>query len=101
MAQDTAGFKGMGTGTEQAGDITAKVAAVLARYDPAKLTAADAKAINNAFRQAGVKRGRAQQEAIAAAGFDPHTISKLDPPPEHPKGGSPPKPDKGRQENQN
>ncbi|MCP4116967.1 MAG: hypothetical protein GY737_16495 [Desulfobacteraceae bacterium] len=59
-----------------------KVASILSNYDPSNLTAADARAINDAFREAGVRRGPAQQEAIKAAGFDPHQISSLDPPPD-------------------
>lgn len=62
-------------------DLTARVAQILSNYDSANLTAADAKAINNAFREAGVRRGPGQKAAIKAAGFDPRTISSLDPPP--------------------
>ena len=60
----------------------AKVVSILSRYDSSKLTAADAKAINNAFREAGIRQGPGQQEAIEAAGFDPQKISSLDPPPD-------------------
>lgn len=59
-----------------------KVNAILSEYKASSLTEADAKAINNAFRNAGIKRGPEQQEAIKAAGFDPQKISSLDPPPE-------------------
>ncbi len=63
-------------------DMKAKVASILARYKAASLTAADARAINDAFRAAGIRRGPGQKEAIEAAGFDPKKISALDPPPE-------------------
>ncbi|MCP4022743.1 MAG: hypothetical protein GY729_12940 [Desulfobacteraceae bacterium] len=59
----------------------AKVASILSKYNGATLTQADAIAINNAFREAGIRQGQAQQEAIIAAGFDPKRISSLDPPP--------------------
>ncbi len=64
------------------GDIKTTVVSILSKYDSGNLTAADANAINNAFREAGVHRGTAQQEAIQAAGFDPKKISSLDPPPD-------------------
>ncbi len=63
-------------------EYTSAVAAILKNYNAATLTAADAKAINNAFRQVGVRQGDMQKEAIKAAGFDPRKISSLDPPPE-------------------
>ncbi len=66
----------------QTDDLKAKVLAILSGYDPSSLTAADANAINNAFRQAGVRRGSGQREAIEAAGFDAKEISTLDPPPD-------------------
>ncbi len=63
-------------------ELKSKVADILSKYNPDSLTAADAKAINNAFREAGIRRGAAQQEAIKATGFDPRKISCLDPPPD-------------------
>jgi len=62
-------------------ELLSKVAAILSPYSPSSLTAADAKAINNAFRKAGIRRGPGQPEAIKAAGFDPEKIRSLDPPP--------------------
>ncbi len=61
---------------------TAQVISILSKYDASNLTSEDAKAINNAFRAADIRRGPGQQQAIKAAGFDPKTISALDPPPE-------------------
>jgi len=79
-------------GRERAGEsgyitdeLKAKVKAILSQYDPSSLTAEDAKAINNAFRAAGIRRGPGQRDAIRAAGFDPKKISTLDPPPSEPK----------------
>ena len=63
-------------------ELLSKVAAILSQYSPSSLSAADAKAINNGFRKAGVRRGPGQPEAIKAAGFDPEKIRALDPPPE-------------------
>ncbi len=76
------------TKTEQSisSNLKSTVAKILSNYDSATLTAANAKAINNAFREAGVRRGPGQQEAIEAAGFDPRKISSLDPPPEESSG---------------
>ncbi len=70
--------------TEQSvsNDLTARVAQILSNYDSENLTAADAKSINAAFREAGIRRGPGQKEAIEASGFAPRAISSLDPPPE-------------------
>ncbi len=62
-------------------ELEARVKAILANYDASNLSKEDAIAINNAFRNAGIRRGPGQREAIIAAGFDPQTISSLDPPP--------------------
>ncbi len=69
------------------GDQNALVASILSKYDASSLTVEDAKAINNAFRNAGIRRGPGQQEAIEAAGFDPRKISSLDPPPDRARQG--------------
>ena len=70
-------------------DQKARVASILSRYDAASLTVEDARAINNAFRAAGIRRGPCQPEAIRAAGFNPERIRSLDPPPERPTGKKP------------
>ncbi len=57
---------------------------ILAAYDSTTLTAADAKAINEAFRAAGLRQGPGLQAAIRAAGFSPERIGALDPPPNRP-----------------
>ncbi len=62
--------------------IKAKVQGILANYNADNLTKEDATAINNAFREAGIRKGPAQRQAIIAAGFSPQSISSLDPPPE-------------------
>jgi phosphatidylethanolamine-binding protein (PEBP) family uncharacterized protein len=59
----------------------AKVKSILSRYEADSLTAKDAKAINTAFREAGLRNGPGLMEAIKEAGFVPEEISKLDPPP--------------------
>jgi len=60
----------------------AQVKAVLSKYNEASLTADDAKAINETFRQAGLRNGPALQQAIKDAGFVPEKIGALAPPPE-------------------
>ena len=60
----------------------ARVVSILSQYDSSSLTVEDAKAINNAFREAGIRKGPGQREAIEAAGFDARKISTLDPPPD-------------------
>jgi hypothetical protein len=72
------------TGNKQtaSNDYKTQVASILSKYNASSLTAEDAKAINNAFRNAGIHRGPEQKEAIEAAGFDPQKISSLDPPPD-------------------
>ncbi|MCP4689973.1 MAG: hypothetical protein GY859_18115 [Desulfobacterales bacterium] len=62
----------------------ARVKTILSRYDASSLTAADARAIHEAFRDAGIRKGPGQRNAIVAAGFDPDKIRDLDPPPERP-----------------
>jgi len=60
---------------------TAKVKSILAKYRESSLTAADARAINDAFRSAGIRNGSALQQAIRGAGFTPEKIGALAPPP--------------------
>jgi Spy/CpxP family protein refolding chaperone len=57
------------------------VKSILSKYDESSLTAADARAINDAFRTAGLRGGPGLHDAIREAGFDPEAISKLAPPP--------------------
>ena len=72
---------------EQGRDVTltadqvATVKAILSKYDPATLTAEQAKAIHEAFRKAGLRGGPAMGDAIKAAGFDPDKLRDLAPPP--------------------
>jgi hypothetical protein len=54
---------------------------ILSKYDPKKLTAADAKAIHEKLRQAGIHAGPETRDVIIAAGFDPDKLRTLDPPP--------------------
>ncbi len=62
----------------------AQVKSILSKYNASSLTAADAKAIHKAFRDAGIRKGPGQRNAILAAGFDPKKIRDLDPPPDRP-----------------
>ncbi len=68
-------------------ELKAKVKVILSKYDANNLTKEDAVAINNEFRTADIRKGFAQRQAIIAAGFNPQTISSLDPPPERKKDG--------------
>ena len=62
----------------------ARVKDILSKYDPSSLTAKDARAINDAFRAAGLRNGPGLQDAIREAGFKPERIGELDPPPDRP-----------------
>lgn len=64
--------------TEQA----AQVKQILSLYAATSLTAADAIAVHNAFREAGLRGGPAMNETIKAAGFDPDKLRNLAPPPD-------------------
>jgi Raf kinase inhibitor-like YbhB/YbcL family protein len=58
-----------------------QVKTILAKYNPATLDAAQARAIHDAFRQAGLRGGPAMNDAVRAAGFDPDKLRDLAPPP--------------------
>ncbi|MBP7864834.1 MAG: hypothetical protein KA419_02710 [Acidobacteria bacterium] len=60
----------------------ARVAAILSRFEPNELTPEIARAIHEAFRQAGLRAGPAMADAIRAAGFDPDKLRDLAPPPD-------------------
>ena len=49
-------------------------------YNASKLTAADAKAIHEKLREAGIHAWPETRDAIIAAGFDPEKLRTLDPP---------------------
>ena len=57
-----------------------KVKAILSNYNAATLTANDAKAIHEAFREAGFRGGPTTEEAIREAGFNPEKLHDLAPP---------------------
>jgi hypothetical protein len=59
---------------------TATIKNILSKYNASKLTAADAKAIHEKFREAGLHAGPETNDAIIAAGFDPEKLRDLDPP---------------------
>ncbi|MFZ4707550.1 MAG: hypothetical protein ACOYMF_16240, partial [Bacteroidales bacterium] len=60
---------------------TQQIKKILSGYNASKLTAADAKAIQNKFRDAGIHAGPETNNAINAAGFDPEKLKTLAPPP--------------------
>jgi phosphatidylethanolamine-binding protein (PEBP) family uncharacterized protein/Spy/CpxP family protein refolding chaperone len=66
----------------------AQVKAILSKYDPKSLTAETARAIHEAFRQAGLRGGPAMADTIKAAGFDPDKLRDLAPPPDRGNGGN-------------
>lgn len=71
---------------------TQQIKKILSGYNAAKLTAADAKAIQEKFRQAGIHAGPETASAITAAGFDPEKLRTMAPPPDagdKPKAGPP------------
>ena len=59
----------------------ASVKSILSKYNPSSLTAAAARAINEAFRAAGIRNGPGLQQAIRDVGFVPEKIGALAPPP--------------------
>ena len=59
----------------------AQVRAILAKFDASALTVDTAKAIHEAFRQAGLRGGPAMADTIKAGGFDPDKLRDLAPPP--------------------
>jgi Raf kinase inhibitor-like YbhB/YbcL family protein len=59
-----------------------QVKSILSKYNESSLTAADARAINEAFRNSGLRNGPALQQAIREAGFVPERIGALAPPPD-------------------
>jgi hypothetical protein len=76
---------------------TATVKKILSKYNPKKLTTADAKAIHEQFRAAGLHAGPETRDAIVAAGFDPDKLRDLDPPKSQDnKGSSTHKPNEDR-----
>ncbi len=73
----------------------AQVKAILAKYDAKSLTTEQAKAIHEAFRQAGMRGGPAMNDTVKAAGFDPDKLRDLAPPPDQAQQGDsrPPRPE--------
>ncbi|MEI6436721.1 MAG: hypothetical protein WCP32_18000 [Bacteroidota bacterium] len=59
---------------------TATIKTILSKYNASKLTEADAKAIHEKLRDAGIHAGPETGDAIIAAGFDPEKLRTLDPP---------------------
>lgn len=60
---------------------TRQIKKILSNYNAAKITAADAKAIQEKFRESGIHAGPESNNAITAAGFDPEKLRTLAPPP--------------------
>lgn len=67
-----------------------KIADILSEYDPENITEEDAKAIFQAFKDAGITPAKGMKEAIEAAGFDaedlrtkgmPEKSGQMPPPP--------------------
>jgi hypothetical protein len=60
---------------------TVLVKTILSQYNASTLTADEAKAIHEKFREAGIQGGPGTRDAIIAAGFDPEKLRSLAPPP--------------------
>ncbi len=58
-----------------------EVASILSNFDAVSLTEEDALSINEAFREAGFRRGPELRGAIEEAGFDAEVIGSFAPPP--------------------
>lgn len=59
-----------------------KLKTILSNYDSQSLTAKDAKAIHEAFRETGLRAGPATADAMREIGFDPDKLRDLAPPPD-------------------
>jgi len=59
-----------------------KLKSILSNYDSQSLTAEDAKAIHEAFREAGLRACPAMADAIRETGFNPEKLRELAPPPD-------------------
>jgi hypothetical protein len=68
-------------------DQKSQVQSILSQYDKNNLTAADAKAIFKAFRQAGIQPGADLKDAITAAGFNADQLRTLARPADGPRHG--------------
>ena len=77
-----------------------QVGAILAKYNAQTITADQAKAIHEAFRQAGVRGGPAMADTVKAAGFDPDKLRDLAPPPGQRSEGRRPAPGNGAEQPQ-
>jgi len=62
---------------------TALIKTILSKYNASTLTADEAKAIHEKFREAGIHAGPESKDAIIAAGFDPEKLRTLAPPQIH------------------
>jgi hypothetical protein len=89
QADPGTGAPGMRDAPQRRGDTAslteqqvAAVKAILSKYSPASLSAADAKAIHRALRDAGLRAGPGLNQAVSAAGFDSDRLRDLDPPPD-------------------
>jgi phosphatidylethanolamine-binding protein (PEBP) family uncharacterized protein len=58
-----------------------KIKAILSNYNANTLTANDAKAIHEAFREAGCRAGSEMEAVINEVGFNSDKLKQLDPPP--------------------
>lgn len=65
------GMQGMQRGASAlTDDQKQQVTDILSQYDPENMTADDAKAIFDSFREAGIQPGAGLKETVEAAGFD-------------------------------
>ena len=62
---------------------------ILSQYDPENVSTQDAKAIFQAFRDAGIKPARGMKEAIEAAGFDAEDLRTKGMPEDGPRNAPP------------
>lgn len=94
------GMSGLGTMQQKPPALTdeqkSQVESILSKYDSSSVTETDAKAIFQAFKDAGI-RGAGLKEAIEEAGFDAESLRSMGMPEgaNGPKGGPPPGPPPG------
>jgi hypothetical protein len=79
------GPPGPGMISELTDDQLEQIQSILSDYDPSSITEKDAKAIFQAFHDAGIEPGKGMKEAIEAAGFDAEELRTLGMPDDQPK----------------
>jgi hypothetical protein len=76
-ATSASGLSSLFESTSLTDEQKTKIEEILSNYDADTITADDAKAIFEAFKEAGITPGKGMKEAIDAAGFDSEELRSL------------------------